>query len=55
MFDPETITDKATFTDPCQISEGMRHVMVNGTFVIRDGNLDTTAMPGRAVRAPIVD
>jgi N-acyl-D-glutamate deacylase len=55
VFDPETITDKATFTDPCQISEGMHHVIVHGTFVIRDGNLDTSAMPGRAVRAPIVD
>jgi hypothetical protein len=33
----------------------MKHVIVNGTFVIRDENLDTKAMPGRAVRAAIVD
>jgi hypothetical protein len=33
----------------------MQHVIVNGTFVIRDEELDTAAMPGRAVRAPIVD
>jgi len=55
VFDPETITEMATFRDPCQISKGMKHVIVNGTFVIRDENLDTEAMPGRAVRAPIVD
>lgn len=54
VFDPETITDMATFKDPCQISKGMKHVLVNGTFVIRDEQLDTDAAPGRAVRAPIV-
>jgi N-acyl-D-glutamate deacylase len=55
VFDPETITEMATFRDPCQVSKGMKHVIVNGAFVIRDENLDTEAMPGRAVRAPIVD
>lgn len=55
VFDPETITEMATFRDPCQVSKGMKHVMVNGTFVIRDERLDVTAMPGRGVRAPIVD
>jgi N-acyl-D-glutamate deacylase len=55
VFDPETITDMATFRDPCQISKGMKHVIVNGAFVIRDESLDVKAMPGRGVRAPIVD
>jgi hypothetical protein len=26
-------------------------VLVNGTFVVRDGRLDTGALPGRPVRA----
>jgi N-acyl-D-aspartate/D-glutamate deacylase len=26
-------------------------VLVNGTFVVRDGQLDTNARPGRPVRA----
>jgi N-acyl-D-glutamate deacylase len=55
VFDPDTITEMATFRDPCQVSKGMKHVIVNGTFVIRDEQLDIEAMPGRAVRAPIVD
>jgi N-acyl-D-glutamate deacylase len=55
VFDPETITEMATFRDPCQVSKGMKHVIVNGAFLIRDESLDTEAMPGRAVRAPIVD
>jgi len=33
-------------------SVGMRHVLVNGQFVIRDGKLDPDARPGRGLRAP---
>ncbi len=53
VFDPETITEKGTFTEPCQLSVGMKHVIVNGTFLIKDEKLDTEAMPGQAVRGPI--
>lgn len=53
VFDPETVTDMATFQEPCQLSRGMKHVMVNGTFLIRDEELDTTAMPGQPVRGQI--
>jgi dihydroorotase/N-acyl-D-amino-acid deacylase len=51
VFDPETIADRATFQQPHQLSEGVRHVLVNGTFVLRDGE-HTGAAPGRAVRGP---
>ncbi len=53
VFDPDTVTDAATFDKPLQLSKGMKHVMVNGTFVIRDQALDTKAMPGQPVRGPI--
>jgi hypothetical protein len=49
-FDPVTVQDRATYERPNQTSIGMRHVLVNGKFVIRDGALDTKAFPGRAVR-----
>ena len=55
VFDPTTVTDKATFKDPILLSEGMKHVIVNGNFLIRDTELDTKAMPGQAVRGPIRD
>ncbi len=55
VFDPETVGEKATFTNPRQLSVGMKHVMVDGTLLIRDEKLDTNAMPGQAVRSPIVD
>jgi N-acyl-D-amino-acid deacylase len=37
VFDPETVIDKATFEDPCQLSQGIRHVLVNGKPVVKDG------------------
>jgi hypothetical protein len=51
VFDPATITDQATYSQTTRPSSGFRHVMVNGTFVVRDGHLDPDAQPGRPVRA----
>lgn len=49
VFDPETITDQATFERPNQLSDGMQWVLVNGVPVIEDGKM-TQALPGRVVR-----
>jgi N-acyl-D-aspartate/D-glutamate deacylase len=51
VFDPATITDRATYTDSTRPSAGIRHVLVNGEFVVREGELDPGARPGRPVRA----
>jgi N-acyl-D-aspartate/D-glutamate deacylase len=51
VFDPENITDQATYSNSTRPSSGIRHVLVNGTFVVRDGRLDTDVRPGRPVRA----
>jgi N-acyl-D-glutamate deacylase len=53
VFDPETVTDMGTFPEGLQLSKGMMHVLVNGTFLIRNEVLDTEAFPGRAMRAPV--
>ncbi|TVR64050.1 MAG: D-aminoacylase [Gemmatimonadales bacterium] len=37
VFDLDRVNDRATFTDPHQLSEGMVHVFVNGRPAIRDG------------------
>lgn len=50
VIDPESVTDNASAADPVRPSSGVRHLMVGGTFVIRDGQLDVDAYPGRAVR-----
>jgi hypothetical protein len=51
VFDPDTITDRASYDDSTRPSAGIRHVLVNGTFVVRDGDVVTDARPGRPVRA----
>ena len=51
IFNPETIQDHATFTEPHQLSTGMVHVFVNGEQVLKDGE-HTGATPGRVVRGP---
>lgn len=51
IFDPATIADTATFGKPQQYAVGMRHVLVNGVAVLRDGE-HTGATPGQFVRGP---
>jgi N-acyl-D-aspartate/D-glutamate deacylase len=51
VFDPATVRDRATFTDPKQYSDGMRYVLVNGEFVVDEGHI-TNARPGRPLRGP---
>ncbi|MBA3671503.1 MAG: D-aminoacylase [Gemmatimonadaceae bacterium] len=50
LFDPERIIDRSTFEQPQLLSEGVRHVFVNGVAVVTDG-APTGALPGRALRA----
>lgn len=51
LFDPATMTDRATFEKPHQLSTGVQQVFVNGVAVWRDGK-HTGAKPGRALRGP---
>src|SRR5215831_10464798 len=39
VFDPERVEDKATFEKPHQYAVGFKHVVVNGTPLIADGEL----------------
>ena len=39
VFDPATIIDRATYEDPALLSEGVRHVFVNGAYALRDGTV----------------
>ena len=51
VFDPDTIQDQATYTDPHRYPIGIEHVLINGKFVIRSGAL-TGERPGRWIRGP---
>jgi N-acyl-D-amino-acid deacylase len=49
VFDPLTVIDRATYEEPALASEGIRHVLVNGVPVLRDGK-PTAERPGRVLR-----
>jgi N-acyl-D-amino-acid deacylase len=49
VFDPQTITDRATFSAPNQLSSGMQWVLVNGVPVVADG-ASTGLKPGHVLR-----
>jgi len=49
VFDPATIIDRATYEHPRRLADGVRHVLVNGRLVLRDGEL-TEERPGAVLR-----
>lgn len=50
VFDAATVIDRATYEKPDQPSAGIVHVLVNGTRVVRAGELVPGALPGQAIR-----
>jgi N-acyl-D-amino-acid deacylase len=51
LFDPNSITDNATFEHPHRFCAGVRMVVVNGVVVV-EGGRDTGAVAGRVLRRP---
>jgi len=49
LFDPDTIRDTATYGDPLRFPEGIPHVLVNGQWAKRDGQL-TGELAGEVLR-----
>ena len=49
VFNPDTIRDLATFDKPCQYSQGIEHLLVNGVISIDRGEY-TGKRGGRALR-----
>ena len=49
VFDPDTVIDTATFEGGLSFSDGIVHTMVNGVFVVRDGETVQGVSPGRPI------
>lgn len=49
IFNPTTIIDKATFEKGLEFSAGIEYVMVNGSFILKNGETVTNIFPGQAV------
>jgi dihydroorotase-like cyclic amidohydrolase len=50
VFDSDRISDQASYQDSTRPSTGIIHVLVDGTFVVRDEHLVVDALPGRGLR-----
>jgi N-acyl-D-amino-acid deacylase len=48
VFDPNTVSDPATYENPQQYAKGVPYVLVNGTVVVDNGN-HTGARPGKNI------
>lgn len=53
IFDAAQVIDRATFAEPNQFSKGIIHVLVGGTFVVRDEQLVAGVFPGKPIRAQV--
>ncbi|MEP6999522.1 MAG: amidohydrolase family protein, partial [bacterium] len=52
VFDPRTVSDRATYEQPTLLATGMRYVLVNGVVAVNDG-VYTGALAGRPLpRSP---
>jgi N-acyl-D-amino-acid deacylase len=51
IFDPETVTDVATYEDPNRPSNGIEYVLVNGVLELDHGRI-TGKLGGRPLRGP---
>ncbi|MGH7654021.1 MAG: N-acyl-D-amino-acid deacylase family protein, partial [Gemmatimonadaceae bacterium] len=49
VFDPKTIRDLSTYTEPTKLATGMRWVFVNGKAAVAEGT-PTNVLAGRALR-----
>ena len=57
VFDLATFSARADYPAEKNLltSVGVKHLLVNGQFVIRDAKLDPNARPGQPLRAPVAD
>lgn len=53
VIDPQLVSDTATYLDPTSPAVGIRHLFVNGTPVVSNGELVQDAFPGQPVRAAV--
>ena len=49
IFDRATVRDVSTYDNPAHYSEGIRHVLVNGKAVVKNGTI-TEERPGQVIR-----
>jgi N-acyl-D-amino-acid deacylase len=51
VFDPKRVADRATYEEPHRYPAGIEHVLVNGRWVVKDGE-HTGSLPGKLLTPP---
>jgi dihydroorotase len=51
VFDPLTVTDRATYENPAQYSTGIAYVFVNGQLVVSHEKLIEAVFPGQGIKS----
>ena len=54
VFDPGNILDLGTYEKGDRPSQGIAHVLVMGTFVLRDGVIVENVFPGKALKGKLL-
>lgn len=49
IFDPNTVIDRATFAEPNQFSKGIKHVIVDGQWLVKDEAIQPGFFPGKPI------
>jgi N-acyl-D-aspartate/D-glutamate deacylase len=49
LFDPQTISDRATYQHPMEPSVGVKYLLVGGVIVVDEGKVVEGVFPGRAL------
>ena len=49
IFDPQTVTDRATYQHPMEASAGVEYLLVGGTVLVDKGKLLEGVFPGKAI------
>ena len=49
IFNPDTVIDKSTFEKGLEFSAGIEYVIVNGTFILKNGKTVLNVFPGQPV------
>ena len=52
IFDPNTITDTATYSFPSSPSKGIFYLLINGVLLIENEIFQSSIYPGKPIRAP---
>lgn len=53
LFDLKKVRDNATYSSGFERSSGMDYVIINGTILIKNGELQAETFPGRAIKSEV--